>query len=97
MADDTRVSGFRTLRVQYEPIESPVYGCDHIIARRINDDDSFILQMFSTTPPVIGDGGESVLIEPLRRCMGQFHLTPKLAQRLVTMIQDQMKVPSDRE
>lgn len=67
----------------------PIYGCDHISAVLMPTDNSLILQMFSTIPPVPRlDGGPPESVS--RRCIGQFHLTPGHAQNLARVIQEQL-------
>ena len=78
-----------TLPVTYEPIDEPLHGCDHVIALG-TPDGALTLQMFSTTPPIIDDKDGSPLTEARRKCVGQFHITPKLAQRLIQLLQEQI-------
>ena len=59
----------------------PPYGCDAIMVIYAPDE-SFLLQMFSTTPPVMNEENKMAY----RRCVGQFHITPKIAQQLVDML-----------
>ncbi len=93
MADDTTVPSGKpqqiTLPVTYDTKDVPVYGCDHVSALLVPDE-SFILQMFSTTPPVLNDQDGSALTPAYRKCVGQFHITPALARRLIDMIQQQL-------
>ena len=94
MADDTTVpsgeSQHVSIPVTYNDMtDVPLYGCDHIIAL-LAPDESFILQMFSTTPPVLGGKDEPPVTKAYRKCVGQFHVTPALARQLIDMIQQQL-------
>ena len=93
MADETTESSEEMklieLPVTYNDMSDvPLYGCDHIIAL-LTPDGSFTLQMFSTTPPVINDKDGSALTPPYRKCVGQFHITPATAQRLIDTLRQQ--------
>ena len=94
MPDDTTVSSGeqkeqRSLPVEYQNInEVPIYSCDHIFVTIMPTDESFVLQMFSTIPPILDlEDEESPSNTVIRKCVGQFHLTPKYAQDLVNTLQ----------
>ena len=82
-----------TLPVTYETIDVPLHGCDHVIALG-TPDKALVLQMFSTTPPVVDDKDGSPLTEARRKCVGQFHITPTLARRLIQLLQEQISFVS---
>ena len=97
MADDTTTSPKKLQKVRlnvtnYDMEDVTPHGCDHIIAL-MTQDRSLVLQMFSTVYPVINEKDGSPMTEFSRKCLGQFHITPVLAQRLITMIQDQLNTP----
>ena len=69
-----------------------IVGCDHTHVSFLSTDDSVILHMFSTVPPLIDpEDEESMPKVVVRKCIGQFHFTLKGAHTLLNMLQEGLK------
>ena len=79
----------QTVTVQYETPDGPIHGCDYVNVLATQDD-ALVLQFFSTTPPVVNAKDGTLLTEVRRRCVGQFHVTPVVAEQIVENLKSQI-------
>ena len=67
----------------------PISGCDHTHVTGMPTDDSVVVQVFSTVPPLLDVEGRGNMPDVVvRKCIGQFHFTPKGALDLANKIQE---------
>jgi len=79
----------KSASVEYDMPDLPLHACDHVNILS-TPDKAFVLQFFSTTPPVIDDDDESPLAKAHRRCVGQIHITPTVAERITEGLKAQL-------
>ncbi len=79
----------KTVPLQYDMPDLPLHGCDHVNILS-TPDRALVLQFFSTTPPVVNNNDGSLLTEARRRCVGQIHITPTVAQQIMEGLEEQL-------
>ena len=79
----------KTVTLQYDMPDLPLHGCDYVNILSTADK-ALVLQFFSTTPPVVNDNDGSLLTEARRRCVGQIHITPTVAQQIMKRLGEQL-------
>ena len=82
-----------TLPVENRDMDQvPISGCDHTYVTVLPTDESLVLQMFSTVPPLLdAEDGKNMPKVVVRKCIGQFHFTLKGAHILTNMLQEALK------
>ena len=79
----------KTVTLQYDMPDLPLHGCDYVNILS-TPDKALVLQFFSTTPPVVNNKDGSLLTETRRRCVGQIHITPTVAQEIMKRLGEQL-------
>ena len=79
----------KTVTLQYDMPDLPLHGCDYVNILSTADK-ALVLQFFSPTPPVVNDNDGSLLTEARRRCVGQIHITPTVAQQIMGVLGEQL-------
>ena len=79
----------KTVPLQYDMPDLPLHGCDYVNILS-TPDKALVLQFFSTTPPVVNNKDGSLLTETRRKCVGQIHITPIVAQQIMERLGEQL-------